>query len=412
MSRIVHIVGAGLAGLSAATLLAEAGETVALYEATGHAGGRCRSYSDPALNMTIDNGNHIILSGNRSALAFLRRTGGAVKMAAPPSPSFSFVDVSDGARWVLDLGQGRIPWWVLDRSRRVPGTRLIDYLALTRLMLGPGTGTVGNVLDCSGMLYQRLLGPMLLAMLNNDPRLATARLAATVIRETIAAGGSACRPLVAMDGLSAAYVDPAIGYLSTRGARLSFGKRLRRMCMRGGLVGGLDFGSMTVPVGESDAVILALPPDAAAGLLPDLTVPTKFRSIVNLHYRVDVDVGWTLIGVINGIAHWIFAFPGRLSITISNADDLLTMPRATLARRVWREVAAIAGLPDELPPWQAVIERRATFATSPGQEERRPSTRTEVRNLFLAGDWVATGLPPTIEGAVRSGERAAALAAA
>lgn len=412
MSRIVHIIGAGLAGLSAATVLAEAGEAVALYEATGHAGGRCRSYSDPALDMPIDNGNHIILSGNRSALAFLKRTGGAVKMAAPPSPSFSFVDMSDGARWVVELGQGRIPWWVLNRERRVPGTRLVDYLAPTRLMLGPGSGTVGSVIDCAGPLYQRLLGPMLLAMLNNDPRLATARLAATVIRETIAAGGSACRPLVAMDGLSAAYVDPAVDYLRARGARLDLGKRLRRMHMRNGHVAALDFGGMAVSVDESDAVILALPPNAVARLLPDMTVPTEFRSIVNLHYRVAASVDWTLIGVINGVAHWIFAFPGRLSVTISNADDLLAVPRAALARLVWKEVAAIASLPNELPPWQAVVERRATFATSPGQEERRPSTRTRLRNLFLAGDWVATGLPPTIESAVRSGERAAALAAA
>jgi hydroxysqualene dehydroxylase len=88
------------------------------------------------------------------------------------------------------------------------------------------------------------------------------------------------------------------------------------------------------------------------------------------------------------------------------------MPREELARKVWNEVAAVAGLPDTLPPWQVVRERRATIATDPRQEALRPGAHTAWGNVFLAGDWTDTGLPPTIESAIRSGERAASLAAA
>jgi uncharacterized protein with NAD-binding domain and iron-sulfur cluster len=82
-----------------------------------------------------------------------------------------------------------------------------------------------------------------------------------------------------------------------------------------------------------------------------------------------------------------------------------------LANAVWREVAAAARLPDApLPPWQVVRERRATIAADPRQQALRASARTAWPNVVLAGDWTDTGLPPTIESAIRSGERAAQLA--
>jgi hypothetical protein len=116
-----------------------------------------------------------------------------------------------------------------------------------------------------------------------------------------------------------------------------------------------------------------------------------------------------MIGVVNGTVEWIFAFPNRLSVTISGADRLLDNPREMLAKTLWEEVAAVAGLSDPLPPWQIVRERRATFAATPEENAKRPAAETEWRNLFLAGDWTATGLPATIESAIRSGNRAAEL---
>lgn len=412
MSGTIHIIGAGLAGLSAATALAEQGARVVVHEATAHAGGRCRSYDDPALGILIDNGNHIILSGNRSALAFLKRIGGDIHLSDPASATFDFVDLATDQRWQLEIGSGIVPWWIFSRARRVPGTRARDYLTMARLVLQPGQGAVETVLRCSGTLYQRLLEPLLLATLNNDPPTASARLAAAVMRETVAAGGGACRPLVARDGLSSAYIEPALAYLRARGAEVHFGHRLRQLGFGDRGLEALDFGNAVVPLATSDRVVLAVPPDAAARLMPELAVPSEFRAIANLHFRVDEDVSLPLTGVINGLTQWIFSFPLRLSVTISNADAVLETPREELARRVWREVSLVARLPEDLPPWQVVVERRATFATVPEQEIRRPPAQTRHRNLFLAGDWIDTGLPPTIEGAVRSGQRAAQLAVA
>jgi hypothetical protein len=118
-----------------------------------------------------------------------------------------------------------------------------------------------------------------------------------------------------------------------------------------------------------------------------------------------------MIGVVNGTVQWLFAFPGSLSVTISAADDLLDLSREDLARRIWREVAVIANLADAMPGWQIVRERRATFAALPREEAKRPGAETAWQNLILAGDWTRTGLPATIEGAIRSGAKAAGILA-
>jgi hypothetical protein len=116
-----------------------------------------------------------------------------------------------------------------------------------------------------------------------------------------------------------------------------------------------------------------------------------------------------MTGVIGGTAEWVFAFDDRLSVTVSGANRLVDEDREALAARLWADVAAVHRLGSDLPPWQIVKERRATFAATPAQNARRPGPRTAWRNLVLAGDWTATGLPATIEGAVRSGHRAASL---
>jgi hypothetical protein len=183
--------------------------------------------------------------------------------------------------------------------------------------------------------------------------------------------------------------------------------------MNGEAVTALTFNDGSDPVAAEDAVILAVPPWTAAELVPGLVTPNRFHAIVNAHFRLTPPTGAErMIGVIGGTCEWIFAFSDRLSVTISAADQLCDEEREPLARRIWAEVAAIHHLPAALPPWQIVRERRATFAATPDQVARRPSAATGWRNLLLAGDWTATGLPATIEGALQSGATAARLAIA
>ena len=408
MQKTVHIIGAGISGLSAAVRLANANYKVHVHEATQQAGGRCRSYFDAATNLTIDNGNHLLLSGNRHALAYARSIGTEAGLVGPKLAQFPFVDLSTGQRWLLDLGDSRLPLWVLDESRRVPDTGLADYLGLMPLIWSGKDRLVKDAIRCDGTLYRRLVQPLLLAALNLDPPEGSAGLAGAVVRETLLAGGQACRPLIARDGLSAVLVEPAIKLLQDKGASVRFGHELREFATSKGRVTELNFGDDSIAIAPGDAVVVAVPPRSAASLLPGLKTPTKFRAIVNAHFRFDPPRDAPpILGVVGGLVEWLFAFPQRLSVTISNGDRLVDMPREELAQAIWRDVCKAGSVAGELPPWQIVRERRATFEATPEQNALRPGVATGLKNLFLAGDWTDTGLPATIEGSVRSGDRAA-----
>jgi hypothetical protein len=209
VTGLVHIVGAGVAGLSCAVELAASGTPVTLYEAAGTAGGRCRSWHDAVLDRTIDNGNHLLLSGNSAALEYLRRIGAADELAGPPEAVLPFLDLATGERWALRPNGGRIPWWLFAPLRRVPGAGAVVHLrGLAALARAPAEATVVDALGRNA-LYRRLWEPLAVAVTNTPAANASARLLWRAVAETLGGGGQACRPLVAGNGLGAAFVDPS-----------------------------------------------------------------------------------------------------------------------------------------------------------------------------------------------------------
>jgi len=412
-SGTVYVVGAGLAGLSTAVRLAGKGARTVLIEGTGQAGGRCRSYFDSTLEQVIDNGNHLVLSGNHATHAYLRAIGAADRLAGPARARFDFCDVRSGARWTIAPNEGPLPWWVLVKARRVPGSSLGEYLALAKLLAPPRGKRIDEVIACKGPLWEKLLHPFLLAALNTEPETASAALAAAVIRETLAKGGRAYRPRIASPTLGAAFIEPALDHLKRNGVDIRSGQRLRSIGFEGDRATALDFADGPLALAPADRVVLATPAWVTQDLVPGVAVPTEFRSIVNAHFAVPAPAGAApMTGVIGGTAEWVFAFHDRISVTVSGADAIVDRDRETLAKTLWRDVAAVHGLSQNLPPWQIVKERRATFAATPEHAARRAKPQTRWTNLILAGDWTDTGLPATIEGAVRSGRRAAELALA
>ena len=512
-SSTVHVVGAGLAGLSCAVALVRGGRRVRVHEAAAQAGGRCRSFHDAALGRDIDNGNHLLLSGNWAVRAYLEAIDAADGLTGPERAALPFLDLASGERWTVRPGAGAIPWWIWQRGRRVPGTLPGDYLRGLRLALAGREATVAGCLAGGGPAFRRFWEPLAVAVLNTPAEDGAARLLWPVVRETFGRGEAACRPRFARRGLSPCFVDPALAWLERSGCAVELNRRLRSIELADA-ARLLRFAGDSLSLRHGECVVLAVPPLAAADLVPGLVVPERSNPIVNGHFRIDGVAPWgspggvppalenaggapatpggppggvapalentggapatpwgspggvppalenaggapatpggppggvppalentggapatpggspggvppalentggapatpgvSMLGLIGGTSQWLFVRGDVASVTVSAASSLVNESAAVIAGRMWPEVAGALGLGNApLPPHRIVKERRATFAQTPDQVARRPGTRTAWPNLFLAGDWTDTGLPATIEGAVRSGHAAA-----
>jgi len=412
VSGRAHIIGAGLSGLSAAVRLAHKGIPVTVHEAAGHAGGRCRSYFDRELDCVIDNGNHLVLNGNYATLDFLRLIGAEDTVHVPSPAHIPFVDLVDGTRWSVRPGKGRIPWFALSSLRRIPGTSLKDYLQSWRMMWATDTQAIKDVMPTGGVLWRRFWAPVIVAVTNTDPAAAGAATMRQVVVETLARGEAACRPVFFPNGLSRSLISPAVDFVTAMGGQVRFNHRLRGVQKINDTVSALEFVQDRVDLSDNDCVISAVPAAIAEDMFDGIVGPNAFSPIVNGHFRLKQAFDApSLLGVVGGTAEWLFSRDDVVSVTVSAAASLVDLPSETIAVRFWADIQAAYGLVGvAMPPFRIVKEKRATFLQTPDQLRRRPDRRTRWRNLYLAGDWTATGLPATIEGSIRSGAAAASAA--
>ena len=442
------VIGAGFAGLSAATALAERGVRVLVLEARPTLGGRATAFTDPATGERVDNGQHVLFGCYHETFSFLRRIGAESNVRVQRRLAVDIIDRQ--GRWSrlacpalpspFHLLVGVMGWSAL-------GWR--DRLAVLRIrgaIRGAGGGAAGGIAGGAETVREWLLRyrqtprliellwePLAVAALNQSIDSAAAASFLSVLARMFGSdprGAALALPLKPLDEL---YALPAREYIEQRGGSVRTNAVARIECVReADPSGSPQPGPRVIVRGETmtaDAVICAVPwyaladvfPDRPAALGPvlDAAAGTAASPIVTVNLWFDrIVTEQTLIGLPGRTLQWVFdkravfgEQASHLSLVSSGAGDVVSRSNEALIALAVKDVrdALPAARPAALIRGVVVREKRASFSVAPGQPPR-PSTQTGVPRLLLAGDWIDTGLPATIEGAVVSGHMAAALA--
>ena len=435
--RHVAVVGGGFAGLAAAVRLARGGARVTVLERRPFLGGRTYSFTHPATGEVLDNGPHVLMGAYTEALDFLAEIGAADKVAVQPRLHVAMAHPSLGMGAVsapavpgpLQAPAALLRYSLLPAAER--GRLFVGALRLAARSRGRLAGeTVAQALAAVGQsaaACERFWHPLAIATLNEAPEVAAAAPFVAVLRRGFFAGARAARFVVARVPLSDVYTTDARALVERAGGQVLTSRPVTALALDAGRVRGVvvrDGGIV-----DADAVVLAVPCAALLRLLPpELQSQPTFRAlagmgtspIVSTHLWLDRPVAWgsVFLGLLASRAQWLFdcgpaaAGGHRLASVTSGARFWDETSDEDIAREVMDDARAVLPALRDARCLRAHVirERHATLSLTPDADARRPTVETPIANLFLAGDWVQTGLPATIEGAVQSGRRAADLA--
>jgi squalene-associated FAD-dependent desaturase len=466
----VLIIGGGFSGLAAGVALAEEGHSVRLLEQKPHLGGRARSFLDPTTGSVVDNGQHIFMGCYHSTLRFLATIGTLDRIRFQKHMTLRFLD-RNGRLTALRCPGLPSPWHVLLgvlRSGSFSFKHKLEVLRLGR-SLQRGSARDGGLEKLSVRDWLTRLGQseslqrdfwdlLCIAALNEDPSRANAELFERVLQLALFSSPADSRIGLARVGLSEVYVDAATAYIRARGGRVECSRGVASLLVSEGRCRGVRLSSGEEI--EAQSVLSAVPSFQLAGLLPGelLRFEPFFAPVISLRPAPIISINlWfdrpitelDFIGLRGTTIQWLFnkskilsyagsssplplggeggpprplssAAAGRVRGSESWSENYISLVLSGAHQHIGRSkeellATALAELGGLFPEMQkaklrhalVIKERFATFSPTWEAEQVRPMARTPVRGLYLAGDWTATGLPATIESAVRSGYTAA-----
>jgi len=432
----VLIIGGGFAGLTAGVALAEAGKRVRLLEQKPHLGGRARSFLDPTTGSVVDNGQHLIMGCYHSTIRFLKTIGTLDRVRFQPRLAMPFLD-RDGRLTRLDCPDWPFPWHLVLgvlRSRSFSFRQKLEVLHLGKVLRAPCAGSaaagesVAAWLSRQGQsegLRRNFWDLLCIAAMNEDPRLASAQLFERVLRQALFSSPADSRLGIPRAGLSECYTAEAAAFIEARGGSVQTSRSVRQVLITGGACRGVELTSGETI--EGLPVISAVPWRQLAIVMPgDLLRTEPFFAgalvlrpapIISINLWFDAPItDLEFAGLRGTTIQWLFdksriwgANDHCISLVLSGAHEHIGRPKEELLAIALRELAEMLPVVRKAKLLRSLVikERFATFSPSPEAEPVRPPARTPIQGLFLAGDWTATGLPATIEGAVQSGYTAA-----
>ena len=424
----VLIVGGGFAGLAAGVELSSRSHHVTLIERRGHLGGRATSHRDPVTGSTIDNGQHILMGCYHETLAFLDKIGTRDKVVFQKNLSVDFGRPGGGLVRFRSLPLPN-PFHLLSGFFFFRGLSWKDKYSLLRMGKALKNGasldrkTITEWLTESGQtkrIQERFWEPLALAALNDRPELSSAALFQTVLKEALFSGRKGgCIGLPSV-GLSDLYTEAARDYIERKGGQVLVKAPVVRLHFR-----GREFSDAELEGGRrisAEALLVTVPFTALRKILPEalLYEDPFFSSLSHLSVSPIVAINLWLdreitkrpfLGLWETRVHWVFNKKEYLALVISGARDELQIPAPELIEMAKREIRSVLPSMARAKVIRAVVtkEPEATLAPAVGIARFRLPQKTPYRNLFLAGDWTDTGLPATIESAVRSANKAVEL---
>ena len=416
MNKSIHIIGAGLAGLSCAiNLLKKKDRKIILYEASSLFGGRCRSYNEKDFNCLLDNGNHLIIKAYKNTFNYLKRIDAHKELLSNSKTFYPFIDIKKKEVWNVKPYSFILPWWVFLKSCRPANISFLDFIKSLKLFFAKKNETVSDLLKKDSLIYKRFWKPFTIAVLNTHPNEASARLLRKVIIKTLFFSNNPLKPFIAKKSLSDSFIKPAVKKILNQAGKINCNTRLKKIIFKNDFAEKMVFNKNTIKIGKNELIVLAVTPNIASKILPNLKTPKKTNCILNIHFKLNqkhkkikLPDGSFFVGVVGGVVDWIFKKKNILSITISAANYLNNFNNHKISEIVWRDVKKTFNLDKTIKPKYKIIrEKMATFVQNPEEIFRKPKMQTKYKNIFLAGDWIDTGLPATIEGAITSGYNAA-----
>ena len=435
----VAVIGGGWAGCAAAVELAAAGCAVTLFEAARTLGGRARGVE--VRGRMLDNGQHILLGAYADTFRLLRRVGVDTEAALLRLPlQMRYPEGSGGMEFVAPRLPA--PFHLAVALLRAKGLGFADKMALARFSsTARWMGWQLNI-DCSvaellarfdqtARLVQLMWRPLCLAALNTPPEAASAKVFLAVLRDSLGAGRSASDMLLPRRDLHTLFPAAAARFIERHGGAVRCGAKVATL-MRDGASWRIDAVGKAVGGNSSalfDAVVLAVAPPAACTLLAGLPLGDTVARLAAfsyepittcyLQYAPTVHLGLPFYALPDDPArgHWgQFVFDrgqlddgqaGLCSVVVSASSAAAALGQGALAQAIAAQLAALFGRPElAKPAWSQVItEKRATFACTPGLQ--RLPTASGLPGLVLAGDYIDSDYPATLETAVRSGVAAA-----